>query len=156
MDQDSLENFRKWYKVEHDRREQETERLKELLEETEAKLEEWKETLEEQNGWNSNRFGDRLGEVPNPSELEVERYNQGLWRWKWDIERRLRDLVRGERDDLEWKAKLEGRLRARERANRGVHSEESDENRRLSETRVTPRISKNRQHKKTSHESKLT
>jgi hypothetical protein len=151
VDQNSPESFRKWYKVEHDRREQETEWLEELLEDIDAKLEEWEETLVRRSEIDSRLMFSRPGEVPNPNEWETERYYQGLWRWKWDIERRLRDLVRGERDDLEWMARLEGRLRAKERADRGLHSEGSNEDRRPSETRITPRTRKNRQHKKTSH-----
>jgi hypothetical protein len=153
VDQNSLESFRKWYEIEHDRREQETEWLGELLEDVDAKLEEWEETLERRSETDSKfMFTRRPGEVPNPSEWETERYYQGLWRWKWDIERRLRDLIRGERDDLEWMARLEGRLRAKERANRGFHPEGPNEDRRPNETRTTPRTRKNRQHKKTSHE----
>jgi hypothetical protein len=150
VDQNSLESFRKWYTVEHDRREQETAWLEELLEDIDAKLEEWEEALERRSAIDS-RFASRPGEVPNPSEWETERYYQGLWRWKWEIERRLRDLIRGERDDLEWMARLEGRLRAKERANRGSHSQGPSEDRRPDEARVTPPTRKNRQHKKTSH-----
>lgn len=162
MDQNNLEDYRQWYEVTHTDRETETERLEQLLDDVETELDEWEDLL----GWKREQsekigFGNRPGEVPNPNELETKRYYQGLWRWKWDIERRLRDLIRAERDDLEWLGKLEGRKRARARAtehltrrsNYGPGMETAEEMRQ-SETRVKPGRSRNRQHKKTSHRAK--
>jgi len=120
--QDNLEAFREWYKINHKLREEETARLELKLREVERELEQAEEARKrirldrDKLGW-----GRQRGEPLNPSEWEAERYYQGLWEWKWKIERRLRELIRWEREDLEWLGRLEGRQRARDRANRGEH-----------------------------------
>lgn len=115
MDQKDLEEYRKWFEITHEDRELETEELEALLDDIEEKL----------GYWNGIPEGfSRPGELPNPNDFETERYYQSLWRWKWDIERQLRNLIRGERDDLEWLGKLEGRQKARERAMGTEHAEE--------------------------------
>ncbi|MEO6888676.1 MAG: hypothetical protein ABI456_05825 [Ktedonobacteraceae bacterium] len=162
MNQNNLEKYRQWYEVTQTDRETETERLEQLLDDVETELEEWEDSLEQKRErYGNTEFWDTPGEVPNPHQLETRRYYQGLWRWKWDIERRIRDLIRGERDDLEWLGKLEVRKRARTRATehltrRSNYSPkvEPSEEMRQSETRVKPGSSKNRQHKKTSHKAK--
>jgi len=158
LDQKNLAEYRQWYEVTHADRETETRRLELLLDDVEAELEEWEETLEwERQTEERRQFETRWGEVPNPHQLETKRYYQGLWRWKWDIERQLRNLIRAERDDLEWLDKLEGRQRARERAmgrRKSEPGEVTNEQRRPSLPPARAGSGKNRQHKKTSHRAK--
>lgn len=155
MDQDDLREFREWYKINHKLREEETERLELKLSEVEEELEqaegarERKRLNEEKIGWLYRR-----DEPLNAGQWETERHYQGLWEWKWKIERRLRELIRWERDDLEWLGRLEGRQRAIDRAidraNRGGHAEIPEGTRWPDRTRIAGTVRKNRQHKKRS------
>lgn len=143
MNQGDLVQSREQYKTDHERREAEAERLEAELSEVGEQL----ETLENNVIVEGYREVDPY-ERPHPSQVEVVRYYQMMREWEWKIERRLRELIRWEREDLEWLDKLEGRRRARDRANRGERTRTYGEDG-AGETPAKPR---NRQHRKRSHE----
>lgn len=83
------------------------------------------------------------------SELsQAERRYELAWEWKWKIKRRLHDLIREERDDLEHLARLESRERYKHRPRLETRATSGSQ-----EPEIT-RSGKNRQHKKVSHRAK--
>jgi hypothetical protein len=87
---------------------------------------------------------------PRTALSEAERQYELAWEWKWKIERRLHDLVREERDDLDHLARLEARERYKHRSKLETQPTNGSQ-----ETETT-RNGKNRQHKKQVTERKLT
>jgi hypothetical protein len=122
IDQSNLDDFREWYKINHDLRAEEAEWLDAELREAEERLEQIGSYLEEYKG----RRGSSSYDHDDQRRQEVERNFQFAYEWTWKIKRRQRELMRWEREDLEWLDRLEGRQRAVERANRGEHARGQD------------------------------
>ena len=152
MNQHDLELVRQQFETDQCRRDEEAEWLNALLEEVEEQLEQLADGLESRSHYYDKRAEQkrRSGEAPDPDEQEFERYYWNVVDRKFRIERRLHDLVREERDDLDHIARLEGRKRARERAMRGEHAELPERTRQPGRTRITGTARKNRQHKRRS------
>ncbi len=122
VSQEDLDEYREWHKINHDLREEEAEKLEFELREAEVRLEQIGKYLDD---YKSHRISSSY-EHDDMRRQEVERQYQFAYEWTWKIKRRQRELIRGERDDLEWLDKLEGRHTARERANRGEHAKAHD------------------------------
>ena len=152
MNQDDLERVRQQFETDQLRRDEEAEWLKVLLEEVEGQLGQLGDGLKSRDRYYTGRAEQkrRSGEAPDPNEQEFERYYWNVVDRKFKIERRLHDLVREERDDLDHIARLEGRKRARERAMRGEHAGLPERTRQPDRTRTTGTARKNRQHKRRS------
>jgi len=112
VEQDDTKVVREWFKENRISRKEEAERLKEQLEDVEEVLDRFLPGLEKHLEYQSRNSHNRYSDiVPNLKEREIERYHQSLWDRRRDILRQLRDLVRWERDDLEWMERLERKER---------------------------------------------
>lgn len=156
MNQNDLELVKQQFGIDQRRRDEEAEWLKALLEEVEEQLEQLEEGLVQRSRYYAEREEQkrRSGEAPDASGQDFAREYWNVVDRKFKIERRLHDLVREERDDLDHIARLEGRERSRERAMRGENAELPERAGRPVRTRTTGTARKNRQHKRRS--SKVT
>lgn len=161
MYQNNLNEFRKWHEVIQSRRDEEAETLRDELALAEAKIRlakrilnrEKKSYLEEH--YEDKTFSDEeikshvMYDEPRSDYTDAERRYQLAWEWKWKIERRLHDLVREERDDLEYLAKLSARERRKHIARTDTQIANGDQ--------MPERIGnkRNRQHKRISHTAKI-
>ena len=89
-----------------------------------------------------------LYDKPRSALEEAERRYELAWEWIWKIERRLHDLIRDERDDLEYLARLAGR----ERRKHITRSQTQTTNGNQGPERIGDK--RNRQHKRISHRAK--
>lgn len=111
VEQDDLETVKLWLEDIREKRIEEAERLEVELEEAEADIKDFEEDLESIREWKPKRHIESMNGEVKENEMDIERYRRML-RDKRDFAlRRLRDLVRQERDDLEWIWKLERRER---------------------------------------------
>jgi hypothetical protein len=78
-----------------------------MLAKAEDELEEYETRLEERNRRQGNLLTRSNDVIPNPKDIEIERFLRTLREKPRDIKRQLRDLVRWERDDLDWIRTLE-------------------------------------------------
>jgi hypothetical protein len=138
VDQSNLDDFREWYKTNHNLRAEEAERLETELREAEERLEQIGNYLEEDKRYRGPSY-----RHDDMRRQEAERNFQFAYEWTWKIKRRQRELMRWEREDLEWLDRLEGRQRAVERANRGEHARTHDGEQR---PRPKARTRRNRSH----------
>lgn len=107
VEQEDLETVKKWFEEIRDKRAEEADRLEAELEEAEADLEEFETDLEETRQWKPKKHLDTANGQIVEDAVDVERYRRML-RDKRDYTlRRLRDLVKQDREDLEWIRKLE-------------------------------------------------
>ncbi len=145
--QNNLEQVREQFKTEQQLRDEEVEWLNHLWDVVENLLEQLEEGWKSLEGYSlseaeSNR---RRGAAPSNEFRNFERYYWDVVDRKFRVERRLHDLKREERDDLDRIGRLEGRIRARERASRG---DDPRQNRNEYDRNRTNRtVNKNRQHK---------
>jgi len=100
-----------------------------LLDEVQEILEQLEEGWESRKRYNEDRAETkrRSGELPDDNYREFERYYWNVIDRKFRIEQKLHYLVREQRDDLDYIARLEGRQRARERAERWRQGAEASE-----------------------------
>jgi len=152
VNQDDLESVRRQFEIDQNRRDEEAEWLNTLLAEVEEQLEQLADGLESRKHYYGERteIKRRSGEAPDPNQQEFERYYWNVLDRKFKLERRLYDLIREERDDLDHIAKLEGRERARELAMRRLHEQPPEGVGRTDRTHVAGTVRKNRQHKRRS------
>jgi hypothetical protein len=150
VNQDDLELVRQQFESYQLRREGEAQWIEALLDYIEERLDQLEKGLKIRDSWDDGkRARDRQrGEPRSPDEFEREYWTE-IDR-KFRLERRLHDLVREERDDLDHIAKLEGRERARELAMRRLHAEPPERVGRPDRTHTTGTVRKNRQHKRRS------
>lgn len=111
VEQDDLEEVKDWFETNRESRNEEAARLEVALEEAQAQLQEFEEKLEVHREREANLMFHNRDLTPNPNDVEIERYHRLLRENVWNIRRQLRDLVRWDRDDLEWIWKLERQQR---------------------------------------------
>lgn len=107
VEQDDLEIVREWFEDLRKERNIEAARLEDELEEAETDLKNFSEELEGIRTWKAKRHIDPTTAQVNDKQMNIERYHRMLRDKRDFIKRRLNDLVRQERDDLEWIWKLE-------------------------------------------------
>jgi len=147
-EQDNLKTVREWFKHSREFRRKEAERLEQELAQVENDLEEFENEL--QGSDRHKRYGwiePYNGRVDREA-MEVERLKQSLRNRRNDILHRIRNLIRWDRDDLQWIGTLEGRQRARERASQKDYVEQHSGYRRQTERQAVMPPKRNRQHKK--------
>ncbi|HEU5374702.1 MAG TPA: hypothetical protein VFV38_04620 [Ktedonobacteraceae bacterium] len=122
FEQDDLESVKAWFEAIRERRAEEADALDEELSRATRDIKDFETELKRVLKWKELPHLDTMnGHIPD-STVDVERYRR-LLRDKRDIaRRRLRDLVRQDREDLEWIWKLERNQRLKDRRER-----ESDE-----------------------------
>lgn len=160
MYQNNLNEFRKWLEDIQDRRDEEAEMLQDELVMAEAKLKLAKRILnQEKRSYLEEQYEDKdfrdeeiesiaVYDSPRSDYTEAERRYQLAWEWKWKIERRLHDLIRDERDDLEYLT----RLAWRERRKHIVRADTQATNGNQEPERIGNK--RNRQHKRIGHRAK--
>jgi hypothetical protein len=144
--QDNLDECRKQFEIDQRLRDHEAARLELVLQNAEKRIKIFEAQLEEDENFRSkmkDKFGYGDEHEDGSSKVELVRNYQFSWEWAWKIKRRLHELTRWEREDLEHLAKLEGMHRARERANRGEHARTIDGDQR---PRTKARTRRNRPH----------
>jgi hypothetical protein len=158
--QNNLNDFRKWHEDIQNCRDEEAETLQDELAMAEAKIRLAKKLLSQvKRSYLEEHYEDKIFkdeeiesyviyDSPRSDYTEAERRYQLAWEWKWKIERCLHDLIRGERDDLEYLAKLSGR----ERRKHIVGTDTQTTNGSQMPERIGNK--RNRQHKKISHTAK--
>jgi len=106
-EQDDIKVFREWLKRDRETRKEDAEVIEQNLDEAIDKLNTFEDRLVEENE-QLTRIGFGQNElVPNAHKSEIERYHRILQERVWSLKRQIRDLIRWERDDLEWMSKLE-------------------------------------------------
>jgi len=110
VDQDNLETIKAWLRESREWRSQEAERLEQELEEAEADLEQFRTELEKYRESKTKYVFDLwLNNTLSDTEVDIERYHNMLQSKKANTLRRIRDLIKQDREDLEWIWKLEQR-----------------------------------------------
>jgi len=106
-EQNDINKVRTWFKRDRETRKADAEVIEQNLDEAIDKLEDFEEKLEGELeqlariGFSHNSL------VPDANKSEIERYHRILQDRVWNLKRQIRDLIRWERDDLEWMVKLE-------------------------------------------------
>jgi hypothetical protein len=131
VEQDDLGTVKAWFEENRRLRREEAARLEQRLEEVNAELDEFEDRLEEHREREAKLMFHRMDLTPTPMEEGIERYSRSLRQRKWDFTRQLRDLVRWDRDDLEWIGTLERKERE---ANRQYRSANDTRQRERAET----------------------
>jgi len=106
-EQDDIEAVRKWLKRDRETRKADAEVIEQSLDEAIEKLDTFEDRLVEENKQQARIGFGQNDLVPNAHRSEIERYHRILQDRVWSLKRQIRDLVRWERDDLEWMSKLE-------------------------------------------------
>jgi hypothetical protein len=101
--QDDLEAIKDWFEDSREARGNEIDLLGLKLAEADAELAMFEEDYTMHRA--SHNYRDELELMPR--EEKIERRYQMLRQKKWEIMRQIRDLIRWEREDLEWIWKLE-------------------------------------------------
>jgi len=129
IDQSNLVQVKEQFETEQHLRDEEAEWLDAQLGEVEDILEQLEEGWESRKQYSEDRaeLKRRTGELPDDNYREFERYYWNVIDRKFRIEQKLHYLVREQRDDLEYIARLEGRQGAKERAERWKQSAEVSE-----------------------------
>jgi hypothetical protein len=107
VEQDDLETVKAWLKIVRAIRTEEAMRLEEELEEATAKLEKFERKPDERRKWLAKANLELDLSVVIEREMDTERYHRLLRDNRDYTQRRLRDLVKQDREDLEWIRKLE-------------------------------------------------
>lgn len=159
MYQNNLEEYRKWLEAHQAARQEEAEKLSRELRMAEAKIRKASEHLAEAKSTklsylqrNREYTVEEARWVVLPidprSEVEkAERIYELAWEWYWRLKRRLRDLIKDERDDLRHLETLETRQRFKERRLQRIRSA----NGQPENGGTGNRTKRNRQHKKVRH-----
>jgi len=130
VDQSNLEKYREQFQINQKTWYIEAEMLKPELREAEKKLVETKQELE---GSREYRRQEKAGEnyyyeedKDIAIEKELEREYRFTWEWIWKIKRRLHELIRWEREELEYLGRLERYRKVGYRTNRGNRTTTQD------------------------------
>jgi len=118
IEQDDLETVKEWLEVIRQRRTEEADTLEDELTLAIADLEEFEEDLKDVLKWKRKKHLDTMNGSVSEYAVDIERYRRMLREKRDTIKRRLRDLVRQDREDLEWTWKLERNQRNSERQER--------------------------------------
>lgn len=111
VEQDDLETVKAWFERTRRQRKEEAERLEQRLDEATAELDEYEIRLEARRERKANQMFPNNNLAPSAMDESIERYYRSLRQKVWDLKRQLRDLIRWDRDDLEWLATLERKER---------------------------------------------
>jgi hypothetical protein len=142
----------KWLEISRDFRTQEAQNLEQELEEIEEDINDLEEGIKSVRKYRDKNLYDYSQEAVSEREMSFIRTLNYLKDKRWDIIRRLRDLIRWDRDDLNWLGTLKGR-ETRERTNRQKSIENPREEGRYTEGR-TPAPTKENRYQETPREEK--
>lgn len=122
VEQDDLKSVRAWFEENRKLRSKEAARLEVKLKEADDELEEFEYQLDYREKQKASIYNFGSNDLtPNPYEEGIERHHRSLRQKRWDFTRQLRDLVRWERDDLEWLSTLERKEREAHRQYRSTN-----------------------------------
>lgn len=107
VEQDDLETVKEWFEKIREERIIEAEKLEDELEEAETDIQNFLEELEYVRSWKAKKHLETMNGQINEKQMEIERYHRMLRDKRDFIKRRLRDLVKQDREDLDWIWKLE-------------------------------------------------
>jgi hypothetical protein len=155
LHQNNLNELRKWFNETQKYRDEETERLETELTLARYRVDQARHHLSQEK---IDYLEEKYGKTYKPEEVErFSVYDNNLTsslnkaykayeltlEWQWKIERRLHDLIRDERDDLDYMARLAGREKRKHQAT----------NNNVGSKTVIIGNKRNRQHKKISHKA---